>query len=144
MQKRVTVLSGGSREPPQASEEGMHPVTEPCLGSLASSHSCSMTPTPCSEGSAPQQRLKTKWCVSPFGDRQAHSSAARAGWGPHPHTCRLDLAEAQVRDSCVSGGLSLASCLELRQESSPFHRALLFHPGGFASTQSRQQVSELG
>lgn len=32
-----------------------------------------VTPTLCSEDSAPQQRLKTKWCASPFRDRQAHS-----------------------------------------------------------------------
>lgn len=70
-----------------------------------------VTPTLCSEDSAPQQRLKTKVC---FQERQAlHRLSSES----QPHTCYFELAEAQLKDSCISGCLSLASCLELKQES---------------------------
>lgn len=96
----------------------MPPVKEPYLKSLLQVATAALvTPTLCSEDSAPQQRLKTKWCFilsrTPSTQQALHCLSSES----QPCTCYFDLAEMQLKDSCNSGCLSLTSCLELKQES---------------------------
>lgn len=92
--------------------EGMPPVKESCHESLARSHSCSSDTHTVLRGQ--RSTAKTENKIVCFQERQAlHRLSSES----QPHTCYFELAEAQLKDSCISGCLSLASCLELKQES---------------------------